>query len=169
MLIFKISVFFEIFIVFVFLDDILILTPPPIIIMNFLCIDIKFFVMYPFNATLKNHHIVWIVQNFDQNWVFVFLVKIEKGLKLSISLLLSSSPDHQYKIQLTKSIYHLSSNSIPSLIIIFFSGKNVVARGVDRGDCSLAAGYQGYFSSSTHRSDIIIKYRNYLNFVVENL
>ena len=52
---------------------------------------------------------------------------------------------------------------------ILFSGKNVVARGVDRGDCSLAAGYQGYFSSSTYRSDIIIKYGMYATFVVENL
>ena len=45
----------------------------------------------------------------------------------------------------------------------------MVARGVDRGDCSLAAGYQGYFSCFTHRIDIIIKYRMYATFVVENL
>ena len=66
----------------------------------------QFFCYVPIPCNFKNHHIVWIVQNFDQNYVIVFLVKIEKGLKLSISLLLSSSPDHQYKIQLTKSIYH---------------------------------------------------------------
>ena len=73
MLIFKISVFLNI-VAFVFLDDKLILTPPPIIIMNFLCIDIKVFVISIITSLCDKPKIL-------TNTEYFFPWKIDKSLE----------------------------------------------------------------------------------------
>ena len=119
MLIFKISVFLNI-VAFVFLDDKLILTPPPIIIMNFLCIDIKVFVISIITSLCDKPKIL-------TNTEYFFPWKIDKSLEtvnLTTAIIITRSSiyntidkEHLVGYWLPS---RLSSCPIPSTIIIFF-------------------------------------------------
>ena len=64
------------------------------------------------------------------------------------------------KVILSNNTFDFLDNTSPlfSLCLRIVPGKNVVARGVDRGDCSLAAGFHGYFSISSSQGSFLFFY-----------
>ena len=61
------------------------------------------------------------------------------------------------KVILSKNTFDFLDNTshLFSMCLRIVPGKNVVARGVDRGDCSLAAGFHGYFSISSSQGSFL--------------